>query len=68
MPAVLDRLVLLLPANLRPYAKAVVPLVLAIAAVIAQWGSTGTFDLTEILTAVGGVLTSLLVRQTPNKP
>lgn len=66
MQAIFDRLVSLLPANLQRYAKALVPLVTAFSAAVVQWGATGTFDLTETLTAVGGVLVALLTYKTPN--
>lgn len=56
-----------LPAGLRPYAKAVWPLIVAIVVAGASWVDSGTFDSAEIGAAVSGLVASLLAFAAPNK-
>ena len=62
----LDKLVTLLPANLRPYAKAVVPAVVTAVSCLASWIITGTFDSAELKVAVEGAVLSLVAFAFPN--
>lgn len=63
---ILYALVAKLPAPLQPYAKALVPVAVASAAAVSSYLVTGTFDTTEIATAVSGAVTSLFVLAVPN--
>jgi hypothetical protein len=56
----------LIPAKVRPYAKAVLPLVLALVAAALQWAITGEFDTSEIATALTGIATSGVTFGTSN--
>ncbi len=49
-----------MPASLRPFAKAVTPAVLTVIVVLLEWLSSGTFDETEIATAIAGLLSAIL--------
>ena len=49
-----------MPASLKPFAKAVTPAVLTVIVVLLQWLSSGTFDETEIATAIAGLLSAIL--------
>ena len=62
----LVKLVSLLPANLRPYAKAVVPAVVTAVSCLASWIITGTFDSAELKVAVEGAVLSLVAFAFPN--
>lgn len=62
----LNALVGKLPVGLQPYAKALVPVVLAVVAVVVQWAESGTFSTDELWTAVGGAVVALLTLVTPN--
>jgi hypothetical protein len=53
---------------LRPYLKAVVPFVLTIIAVCAQWFVTGEFDKAEFATALTGALSALVTYAVSNEP
>lgn len=56
----------LLPARLRPYAKAVVPATATAIAVAVQWASTGTLDTGELKTAAEGAALALVAFLFPN--
>ena len=58
----------MIPKSLQPYAKAVVPFVLTIIAVLGQWATTGEFDRAEFVTAVVGALSALVTYVVPNEP
>ncbi len=62
----LENLVAKLPAGVQPYAKALVPVVLAVVAIAVQWADSGTFDTAELYTALGGFVTWLLTYAVPN--
>lgn len=55
-----------LPAPLRPYAKAVYPGVVALVGAGVSWASTGNFDMTEVRTAVGGIILAVISYGVPN--
>jgi hypothetical protein len=55
-----------LPDRFQPYAKAVVPFVLTIIAVVGQWAATGELDRAELVTAVTGALSALVTFAVPN--
>ena len=67
MPVV-NALVGLLPANVQPYAKALVPAVVTLVGVASQYLVTGQLDTATIGVAVGGALATVLTWLTPNKP
>lgn len=50
------------------FAKALVPAVTTLVAVILQWAVSGTLDQPELLTAIVGVVTSVLTYLVPNTP
>lgn len=56
----------MLAASLQPIAKALTPVILAGVAATLQWAISGTFDGTEIATAVTGVLSGAAVYTVPN--
>lgn len=62
----LDAVVARLPVGVQPYAKALVPVVLAAVAVLVQWVETDTFSSEELWTAVGGFVTFVLTYAVPN--
>jgi len=62
----LEAVVAKLPVGVQPYAKALVPVVVAVVAVVVQWVQTDTFDTAEVWTAVGGFVTWLLTYVVPN--
>lgn len=57
----------LLPARLQGAAKAVYPALLTVVAVLGQWVKTGAFDSAELLTALIGGATAVIVYYTPNR-
>lgn len=63
----LDAVVARLPVGLQPYAKALVPVVVAAVAVLVQWVESDTFSTEELWTAVGGFVVFLLTYLTPNR-
>jgi hypothetical protein len=67
MTQILSLLVDRLPARLQPYAKAVLPFVIAAAAVVVQWAITGEFDRAELVTAITGAGAALVTLLAPNK-
>lgn len=68
MTAILNALVLRLPARVRPYAKAFVPAVGTLLAVGVQYVVTGELDRAELTTALTGAGTTLVTLLTPNHP
>lgn len=50
------------------YAKAILPALGGLVAVVAQWAATGTLDHAELLTAAAGLGAALLTLLTPNAP
>lgn len=59
-------LVAKLPPSLQPYAKALVPVAVAASAAASSYLVTGTLDTGEVVTALSGAVTSLLVLAVPN--
>jgi hypothetical protein len=57
-----------MPPSLRPYAKAVVPFLLTVAAVLIQWAVTGELNRPELATALTGGLAALTAFLVPNEP
>lgn len=55
-------------ARLRPIAKALAPLVLALVAAAIQWAATGTFDAAEAWTTATGLAAAAGVYVVPNTP
>lgn len=50
------------------YAKAILPALGALVAVVAQWAATGALDRPELVTAVVGLASAALTALTPNAP
>jgi hypothetical protein len=67
MSTFLTALVGKLPVSLQPYAKALVPVVVAAVALLVQVVETNTFDTAELLTAVGAAVVTLLTLAVPNR-
>ena len=63
----LNALVGKLPVSLQPYAKALVPVVVAAVAVLVQFVESDTFDTAELWTAVGGFVVFVLTYVVPNR-
>lgn len=66
MTTLLDLLVRLLPAPLRPFAKAVLPALATVVAVGAQVAAGGTFDRAALATAITGVAAATATFLTSN--
>jgi hypothetical protein len=64
----LNALTNLLPAGLRPLAKACWPAIATLVAVAVQWIATGEFDRSELVTAITGLCAALLTYWVPNVP
>lgn len=56
----------MVPARFQPVAKAVVPFVLTVIAVLGQWAATGEFDRVELVTAITGAASAVVTFLTPN--
>ena len=67
MSTFLTALVGKLPVGLQPYAKALVPVVVAAVALVVQLVETNTFDTAELWTAVGAAVVALLTLGVPNR-
>jgi hypothetical protein len=63
----LEKLTLLLPKRLQPYAKAAWPAIISVVAAAVSWVATGNLDLSEIRTAIGGGLLALVTLGVPNR-
>ncbi len=66
MSTTLTALAGLLPAPLQPYAKAILPAILAAVAVLVQYANTGTFDDAGMATAITGASAALVAFHTSN--
>lgn len=62
----LDQITALLPAQVRPYAKALYPAFGTVLAVLVTWASTGTFDAAELRTALTGGIAAVVALLVPN--
>lgn len=62
-----DAVVSKLPANLQPYAKALVPLLAGVAAAVADLAVSGE-EAHQLYVLAGAAVTALLVLGVPNKP
>lgn len=55
-----------LPARLRPFAKAIYPFVASVVAVAVQWACTGSYDHAELATSLTGLAGAALTFFVPN--
>lgn len=62
-----EALVSKLPVGVQPYAKALVPVVLAVVAVVEQLVETGEFTGDALYAAVGGFVVAVLTYAVPNR-
>lgn len=53
--------------SLRPIAKALVPLVLGVVAVLVEWIATDTLNAGELQTAISALVVAALVYAVPNR-
>jgi len=56
-----------LPVSVQPYAKALVPVVVAAVAIVVQLVETDTFDTSELWTAVSAAVLVILTYAVPNR-
>jgi hypothetical protein len=66
MSTTLDYLVRLLPAPLQGSAKALVPALGTVIAVVAQYAATGAFDQAQLITAITGLSAAFVTHRTTN--
>ena len=67
MSSFLYALVGKLPVGVQPYAKMLVPVVVAAVAVVVQLVETNEFNTEELWTAVSGAVLAILVYAVPNR-
>ena len=64
---ILNAIVGALPARLQPYAKAVLPLVMAVVGALGEWAITGSLDVETLSAAVGAIAAASVTFLIPNR-